>query len=143
VEYAVNLSDYGALQYTQMIVGITSPPSTMYIALCTEEPTPGGLGTDLVEPADGTGYMRKSIATADWALVSVDTPAVTNTDPYSWTPAVDWLPVSWVALCTSTGTNQVWCWTEIDSFTGITGGTYTLDASSVSLSVSGPSQVVA
>jgi hypothetical protein len=139
----VNISDYGALQYTQMLVGLVSPPTSMYIALCTSEPQPGGLASDLIEPVDATGYMRKNILTAGWSLVSSDIAAIVNNGSFSWTPTdADWLPVSWVALCTSVGTNQVWMWDDIDTFTGIIGSTVSIDVAALTLSVSGPAQVV-
>ena len=138
----MNLSDYGALQYTQMLVGIVSPPSTMYIALAYEEPTPGGDASDLVEPVDATGYVRKSIATADWSLVSSDIPAVTNNNTYTWTASVDWEPVRFVVLCTSVGTDKVYAWTEVDPLAPLAGQSYILDAAAMVMSVSGPSEEV-
>jgi len=139
----VNISDYGAMQYTQMIVGLLTPPATMYIALCTAEPAPGGLASDLAEPVDATGYMRKSIASSGWALVASDTPVVTNNSAYVWTPTdADWTPVTHVALCTAVGTNQVWCWTEITPFTATVGKTYTLDVATLTIAVNGPPQNV-
>lgn len=138
----MNITDYGAMVYTQIIVGLDTAPATMYIALCTQEPASNGLASNLVEPVDATGYERKSIDSADWALVSSDTPVVTNQPSYSWTPAVDWNSVGWVALCTDVGTDQVYCWTEITPFTGIAGRIYTMDSDTLTISVSGPIQAV-
>lgn len=138
----MNISDYGALQYTQMLVGIVSPPSTMYIALAYDEPTPGGDASDLVEPVDATGYMRKSIATADWSLVSSDIAAVTNDDTYTWTATTNWEPVRFVVLCTSVGTDKVYAWTEVEPLAPLIGQSYILDSASMVMSVSGPSEEV-
>lgn len=138
----MNISDYGAMLYTQIIVGLASAPATMYVALCTQEPATNGLASNLIEPADGTGYSRKTIDTANWSLVSSDTPVVTNTISFTWTPAVDWTSVGWVALCTDATTDQVYCWTEITPFTGVAGRLYTLDSETLTLSISGPIQAV-
>lgn len=135
----MNLSDYGAMLYTQIVVGLASAPATMYIALALEEPTLSGAASDLVEPVDGTGYMRKSIATADWQLVSADTPAVTNINSYTWTAAVNWDPINYIVLCTSVGVDQVYAWAEVDPLTTLAGVQYVLAEESLVLSVGGPS----
>jgi hypothetical protein len=135
----VNLSDYGALQYTQLIVGLVSAPSTMYLALTYSEPTPSGLGTDLDEPVDATGYARKSIASSDWQLVASDIATVVNTPTYTWTPAVDWEVVMFAVLCTSVGTNQVWAWSELDPVQPLANYPYVISPGALILAVSGPS----
>lgn len=134
----MNLTEYGALIFTQAIVGLVSAPSTMYIALVTEEPTSASLASDLVEPVDATGYMRKSIATADWSLVDSITATIANDNEYTWTPAVDWDTIQYVVLCTDVGTDQVYCWTEIDPVTPLTGSPFRLESASLTISISGP-----
>ena len=140
----MNLSDYGAMVYTQLLVGaITTAPTIMYIALCTEEPAPGDLASGLVEPVDATGYARQPIAAADWANVDTVTPVMTNVISYGWHPVdADWLPVTHVALCTDVTTNQIYCWTEITPFTATVGKSYTLGPNTLTMSVGGPNQDV-
>ena len=63
---AGSLSDYAEAKVLELLVGKTAfATPTVYIALCTADPTDAGSGATITEPV-GSAYARKSTAGADW-----------------------------------------------------------------------------
>lgn len=79
------LSDYGAENWVQQMLGVTSVPSGYYVALLCQEPGPGMDGTVLAdfEPDTGCGYARQAISSGATAWVE-NGPYVTNINPITF-----------------------------------------------------------
>lgn len=68
---AGSLSNYAELKILDHIVGKTSfTMPTVYIALCTADPTDAGTGGSMNEVADANSYARVSTAGGDWNTAS-------------------------------------------------------------------------
>ncbi len=62
-----SVSDYAELKILELIVGKTAfSTPTVYIALCTADPTDAGTGASMNEVTNANAYARKSTAGADW-----------------------------------------------------------------------------
>jgi len=92
-----------------------SPPSTLYIALCTASPSDSSTGSTITEVSGGN-YARQSIVsnTTNWSTTNADNGATSSGTTGTTTNSVSvaWTSVTWsgtvnsVAICDSlTGGN--------------------------------------
>ncbi len=66
-----SFSNYAENKVLDHIVGKTAfTMPTVYIALCTADPTDVGTGASMNEAADANSYARKSTAGSDWNAAS-------------------------------------------------------------------------
>jgi hypothetical protein len=96
----MGMSTYGANAYAGVIVGLISPPSSLYLALLLVEPDVNDTGSTITEPA-AADYERQllSMGSGNW------TPAVGGFTTYisglSSSPVADWGDVVAYAICDS------------------------------------------
>jgi len=136
----VSVSAYGAQQWSGVLVGIVTLPTSFYVALCSDEPGNGWDGTVLqtVEPPaimSSTSYVRPALGfgLTHWALADAGY-AVSTTDVTFATPDVDWGALPWFALCDDPVAGNMWAWGEFaEQITVTAGSTVTVPAGSIAL----------
>lgn len=103
---------------------VYTPPTVLYIALCTVQPTPADTGSTIIE-VNSDEYIRQGITTgvSSWYTTQLDTTSISvgtsgitgNAISVSWT-AVDWVGlIVAVALCDAETDGNLLYYTSIPS----------------------------
>jgi hypothetical protein len=113
---ATGVTDFGVNTWLNILFGITAPPSTYYVALCTEAPDDGFDGSILatIEPDPAFAYARQPIPAdaADWATaISGFTTNAAEVD--FGVPTDTWGIMTHFALCTAASAGDVYCYGEL------------------------------
>jgi hypothetical protein len=109
----MGLSNWGANQVVDYIMGNSSIPATMYLAVTSGEPIQTDTGSDLNEPVD-TGYARVAISTgASWS--SGESGTTTLLDAVELGPSVEtWGNITHWAICDSLTDGNLLMWGSWD-----------------------------
>lgn len=113
------MTDWGTGQFLGMCMGIITPPSNFYAALCSAEPGEDIDGTALIdfEPDTSLNYSRVTIPSGAsyWSDPS-DTNYSANINPIVFpTPTGTWGEMNHFALCSLATNGQVYLYGEFDS----------------------------
>lgn len=125
--------------------GSYTPPSTIYLALCTSTPTDASTGSNISEISGGN-YSRQSISSAsgNWYSTQADTTSTSSgtNGTTSNVNAVTWSSVTWsgtvtsVALCdASSGGNMLFYSALSSSKTIASGDSISFPVSGVSIQI--------
>lgn len=103
-----NMSDYLENKVVDSLFRAVAftPPTTLYIALCTATPTDSSTGTTITEVSGGN-YARQSITsnTTNWAATDGATlttnPSGGTSGTTSNNAAINWTAVTWAATITA------------------------------------------
>jgi hypothetical protein len=88
-----SLSDYSEGELLDHVLNAAySPAATIYLALCTSDPTDAGTGASMSECADANGYARKAIAfgAASGRSITQDGAVTFDAASGSWGTATHW-----------------------------------------------------
>lgn len=115
-----------------MMKGVYTPPSNIYVALSTADPTDDASG--LAEPSGGS-YARKSTSAGDWNVAAAG--ALDNANEISFVEATgDWGVITHVALFDAlSGGNMLWHGALTASKTVNSGDTFKFPAGDLDLSL--------
>lgn len=143
---AAGVSDYGANLFVNILTGWASRPTTVYVALCVQQPDAGYDGTVLqtIEPPTVAGYARVSLdmSTVRWTQGANGTS--TTAIDLSWAQAsADWGILNHYALCDDPTSGNLICWGELSAEVLVTtGDTVTMPTGYIALGVSGPAEAL-
>jgi hypothetical protein len=121
---ASGVSSYGASTWLSALFGVTSLPSSYYIALCVDQPGIDADGSVIssLEPPTGVGYARQSYATgsSNWTVNAGN--LVNLNDIVYPAPTGDWGLLSHYVLCTATTAGQIYAFGIFDNPYFVTSG---------------------
>jgi len=97
----MSLSDYVGLELLDHLLGVGAyPMPTVYLALCTANPTDAGTGASMNEHPDSDGYARVALAAAFGTPAASG--AISNDDTISFPEATGtWTTVTHFAILDS------------------------------------------
>lgn len=112
------ITDWGASEWMQILMGIISPPANYWIALASREPGTGIDGSQLaaLEPASGGVYERQEIAAdnSHWGLSGSGYVGNAVAVPFG-TPDVNWGFIGYFVICSAATDGQLYAYGEFSN----------------------------
>lgn len=114
---ACGVTSFGSKTWLSSLFGVTSLPSSYYVALALDQP---GVDSDgdvlaVLEPPTGVGYARQTYGTGsgNWSINGQY--LVNKNDLVFPAPTGDWGLLTYYVLCTASTSGQIYAFGQFDN----------------------------